>query len=468
MLYGRKNRSEFTECVIPEFGTIGADCNLPKYKFNEEGTSPKTAYRIIENELLADGTARQNLATFCQTIMGTEVTQLMGANLEKNAIDKSQYPHTAELENRCVNILADLWNVSGEHEFAGTSTVGSSEACMLGGLAMKFRWRKRAEAAGIDINKQLPNLVVPANYQICWQKFCVYWDIEMRVIPAKTTDLRLDIDEAIKNIDDYTIGVVAVLGSTYTGAYDDVKKLDELIGEFNQTAKVSVPIHVDAASGGFYAPFVTPDLEWDFRLDNVISINASGHKYGLVYPGIGWLVWKDIEYLPRELVFHVSYLGGEMPSMQINFSRSASHIIGQYFMFLRLGKAGYKRTHEHEKAVAMFISRDIEKLGDFEIISDGSEGLPVVCYKLKENGNEKWSLYDLSDRLQMNGWQVPTYPLAKNMEDIAVHRIVIRADFAMNMAEEFVESFRSSVKELSEAEYVMCRKPEFKKHGFVD
>jgi glutamate decarboxylase len=348
----------------------------------------------------------------------------------------------------------------------GTSTVGSSEACMLGGMAMKFRWRTRAEAAGIDVITKRPNLVISSGYQVCWEKFCVYWDIDMRLVPMDKEHMSLDIDKILDYVDDYTIGVVGILGITYTGQYDDIKGLDAKLEEYNQTAKVAVPIHVDAASGGLFTPFMEPDLEWDFRLKNVVSINTSGHKYGLVYPGIGWVLWRDEEYLPKELIFKVSYLGGEMPTMAINFSRSASQIIGQYYNFLRYGFDGYKAIHQRTQDVAVSLSKAVEATGLFEIYNDGSK-LPIVCYKLKEDADVVWTLYDLADRLQMKGWQVPAYPLPDNLSDTIIQRYVVRADFGMNMACEFTDDFRQAIVELGKAHVVGPKDPEQKVHGFT-
>ncbi len=466
MLYGKKDQSESQSYVEPIFGTKAEDRDIPKYHMNAQPLEPRVAYRLVKDELLDEGVARQNLATFCQTYMEDEATKLMGEVLEKNAIDKSEYPRTAELENRCVNIIADLWHAPKDCKYMGTSTVGSSEAAMLGGMAMKFRWRHRAAAAGIDVSAKKPNLVISSGFQVCWEKFCVYWDIEMRLVPMDEAHRSLNMETVLNYVDDYTIGVVGIMGITYTGEYDDIKALDAKISEYNKTAKVSVPIHVDGASGGLYAPFTEPDLAWDFRLENVVSINASGHKYGLVYPGIGWVLWKDEEYLPKELVFSVSYLGGAMPTMAINFSRSASHIIGQYYNFVRFGFEGYRQIHMRTHDVAVFLAETVKKTGLFEVYNDGSR-LPIVCYKLKSDASVKWSLYDLADRLQMKGWQVPAYPLPENLQNVIIQRYVVRADFGMNMAQAFAEDFAMAIEQLNKAHVVGASDPESKVHGFT-
>lgn len=449
MLHGMPNKKKISKIKPSEMLTLYDDLDIPKYKLRKEPIDANVASRLIKNELLDEGNARLNLATFCSTFMEDEAIKLMSETLEKNAIDKSEYPSTIELENRCVNIIANLWHAP-ECGFAGTSTVGSSEACMLAGLAMKFRWRNLATRHGLDITGIKPNLVISSGYQICWEKFCVYWDIELREVPMSADNMRLDIDKAMSLVDEYTIGVVGILGHTYTGKFDDISLLNTAIENYNLKTEHKVYIHVDAASGGLFVPFVNSELEWDFRLKNVISINTSGHKYGLVYPGIGWVVWRNVDYLPKELIFEVNYLGGKMPTMAINFSRSASQIIGQYYNFLRLGYEGYRKIHMHTQNVAIYLAKELENTGLFDIISNG-ETIPVVCFKLKENA-VPWTLYDLSDRLEMKGWQIPVYAMPANVSDTIVSRIVCRSDLSMNLAERLMEDLRLSAKKLSSSD----------------
>ena len=278
MLFGRKNKLG-DSYETPIFGTTESGSSIPKEELGKDSIAPNIAYRLIKDELMNEGNARLNLCTFCQTYMEDEATKLMAETLEKNAIDKSEYPQTTEMENRCVNMIANLWHAPEDMNYIGTSTVGSSEACMLGGMAMKFRWRNRAKKLGMDVTSKRPNLVVSSGYQVCWEKFCVYWDIEMRLVPMDEEHMSLNIDKVLDYVDDYTIGIAALLGITYTGKFDDIKALDEVVEEYNKTAKISLPIHVDAASGGLFTPFIDPELEWDFRLKNVVSISTSGHKY---------------------------------------------------------------------------------------------------------------------------------------------------------------------------------------------
>ncbi|HHD2752444.1 TPA: glutamate decarboxylase [Clostridium perfringens] len=453
MLFGKQDLENLklgNEFETPIFGTVESNEPIPKYKLAKKSIAPQVAYRLIKDDLLDEGNARQNLATFCQTYMDDEAVKLMSETLEKNAIDKSEYPQTTDMENRCVNILADLWHAPKDLNYMGTSTVGSSEACMLGGMAMKFRWRNRAKALGMDVTSKKPNLVISSGYQVCWEKFCVYWDIEMRLVPMDEEHMSINVDKVLDYVDDYTIGVVGILGITYTGKYDDIKALDKKLEEYNKTAKITVPIHVDGASGAMFAPFIEPDLKWDFQLKNVVSISTSGHKYGLVYPGIGWVLWKDKEYLPQELVFEVSYLGGKMPTMAINFSRSASQILGQYYNFLRYGFEGYRQIHQRTKDVAMYLSSELEKTGLFEIYNNG-ENLPIVCYKLKDDANVNWTLYDLADRLLMKGWQVPAYPLPEDLQNVIIQRFVCRADLSRNLADLLMRDLKAAINDLNNA-----------------
>ena len=468
MLFGKQDLENLklgNEFETPIFGTVESNEPIPKYKLAKKSIAPQVAYRLIKDDLLDEGNARQNLATFCQTYMDDEAVKLMSETLEKNAIDKSEYPQTTDMENRCVNILADLWHAPKELNYMGTSTVGSSEACMLGGMAMKFRWRNRAKALGMDVTSKKPNLVISSGYQVCWEKFCVYWDIEMRLVPMDEQHMSINVDKVLDYVDEYTIGVVGILGITYTGKYDDIKALDKKLEEYNKTAKITVPIHVDGASGAMFAPFIEPDLKWDFQLKNVVSISTSGHKYGLVYPGIGWVLWKDKEYLPQELVFEVSYLGGKMPTMAINFSRSASQILGQYYNFLRYGFEGYRQIHQRTKDVAMYLSSELEKTGLFEIYNNG-ENLPIVCYKLKDDVKVNWTLYDLADRLLMKGWQVPAYPLPEDLQNVIIQRFVCRADLSRNLDDLLMRDLKAAIEDLNNAR-VLNQKSKTGVQGFT-
>ncbi len=285
----------------------------------------------------------------------------MAETADKNMIDKDEYPQTAEIERRCVNILGNLWHAPGDGDATGTSTTGSSEAAMLGGMALKWRWRERRRAAGAPTDR--PNLVMGVNVQVCWDKFCRYWEIEPRLVPMEGERFHLDAEQAAAACDENTIGVVAILGSTFDGSYEPVAEIAAALDALAASGGADVPLHVDAASGGFIAPFLQPQLIWDFQLPRVQSINASGHKYGLVYPGVGWALWRDADALPEELVFKVNYLGGEMPTFALNFSRPGSEVIAQYFMFLSLGREGFTAVQANSSAVAQHIATEVAAMG---------------------------------------------------------------------------------------------------------
>lgn len=308
---------------------------------------------------------------------------------------------------------------------------------MLGGLALKWRWRERMREQGKSIDR--PNLVMGTNTQVCWHKFCRYWDVEQRDVPLEGSECVTDPERAAAACDENTIGVVGVLGSTYTGHYEDIVALSAALDRLQERTGLDIPIHVDGASGAFVAPFLQPDLVWDFKLPRVKSINTSGHKYGLVYPGVGWVVWREQSDLHPDLVFNVEYLGGSMPTMAINFSRPASQIVAQYYNLIRLGKSGYHAVHEACQDVAIELARKIENMGPFELLSTGTD-LPVLSWTLKEQPN--WSLYDLSDRLRDRGWQVPTYRMPGNREDVVVQRVVVRNGFTHDLAGMLVRDIR--------------------------
>jgi glutamate decarboxylase len=407
---------------------------IPRFRLPEHGVLPRTALQVVRDELILDGNARLNLATFVTTWMEPEAEELMAECSPKNMIDKDEYPQTAELEHRCVNIIGHLWNATHE-EAVGCSTTGSSEACMLGGMALLWRWRARRRAAGngTGTGTGRPNLVMGANVQVCWEKFCRYWDVEPRYVPLEPGRYHLGVPEAVALCDENTIGVVAIMGSTMDGSYEPVADLAAALDTLAAApGSPDVPIHVDAASGGFVAPFLQPDTEWDFRVKRVASINASGHKYGLVYPGVGWIIWRAEEYLPQELIFNVNYLGGQMPTFALNFSRPGAQVAAQYYNFLRLGYNGYRDVQRTAQDIARYLAGEIAKLGPFELLTDGSE-LPVFAFKLRDD-IDKYSVFDISERLRIRGWQVPAYTFPQNLTDMAVMRIVVRNGFSMDLA----------------------------------
>ena len=414
---------------------------LNKFKLPQNSTQPEVVAQFIKDELLLDGNAKQNLATFCTTWMEDEVHDIMDLCVDKNMIDKDEYPQTAEMEARCVHILADLWNSPQAHTTLGCSTTGSSEACMLGGLAMKWRWRQKREAAGLDASN--PNLVV-GPVQICWHKFARYFDVELRQIPLEGNEVSTNPEKIKDYVDENTIGVIPTLGVTYTCVYEDVAAMAKELDDIQSEKGWDIPIHVDAASGGFIAPFIQPDLEWDFRIDRVKSINASGHKYGLAPLGVGWVVWRSEEDLPEDLIFYVDYLGGNMATFALNFSRPGGQIVAQYYNFLRLGFEGYKGVQQACVDTAQWLADEISKLGPFEMFYDGRGGLPALSYTLKE-GDWGFSLYDLSDKVRQHGWQIASYPLPNDRQDTVIQRILIRHGISRDMAALLLRDIKAAV-----------------------
>jgi glutamate decarboxylase len=420
------------------------DLEMPIDRLAGNGVGVDAAYEMITSELLLDGQARLNLATFVTTWMPSVAARLMAETADKNMIDKDEYPQTAEIEARCVNILADLWN-SPEHESAtGCSTTGSSEAAMLAGMALKWRWRERMRAAGKAADR--PNMVMGANVQVCWEKFCRYWEVEPRLVPMEGETYHLTAERAITQCDENTIGVVAILGSTFDGSYEPVKEIADALDQLESERGIHVPLHVDAASGGFIAPFLEPELEWDFRLARVQSINASGHKYGLVYPGVGWAIWRDKEALPRDLVFDVNYLGGHMPTFSLNFSRPGSQVVAQYFMFMSLGHEGYTAMMGNLREIALHTSKGIAELGPYRLLSTGNE-LPVFAFALDPE-IKNYNVFDVSDRLRERGWLVPAYSFPANRQDLSALRIVMRAGMHVEMADKLLEFLGEQTKTL--------------------
>jgi glutamate decarboxylase len=430
--------------VRPQFTQGGELHEVPRFELPRQEMPADSAYQIVHDELMLDGNARLNLATFVTTWMEPAARVLMAECLDKNMIDKDEYPQTAELERRCVAMLARLWGASHDSPAVGCSTSGSSEAAMLGGMALKRRWAQRRRAAGLA--EERPNLVMGANVQVCWEKFCRYWDVEPRLVPLGHGATCLTAQGAAASCDEHTIGVVATLGSTYDGSYEPVSAIAAALDDLRDERGVDVPIHVDAASGGFVAPFIDPNLRWDFRLERVASINASGHKYGLVYPGVGWAVWRDSAALPDDLIFHVDYLGGDMPTFALNFSRPGAQVVAQYFTLLRLGFEGYRRVQQACRDNARWLAAQIADIGPFALISDAS-GIPAFAFKLQP-GVGGYTVFDISETLRIKGWLVPAYQMPPAMQDVDVLRVVVRNDFSHDLAGMLLEDLRWAVERL--------------------
>ena len=415
---------------------------LPRYELSSTGIQGDLAYQLIHDHLMLDGNAMLNLATFVGTWMEPEALNLMRECVDKNMIDKDEYPQTAELESRCLRMLARLWHAPEPEQAVGTSTTGSSEACMLGGMVLRWHWRQKRKALGLDDRR--PNLVMGTNTQICWDKFCAYFDVEARMVPIERNHLQMTAEGAIEACDENTIGVVGVLGSTFDGSYEPIEAIQKGLDELQKEKGLDIPIHVDGASGAFVAPFNSPDLKWDFRLPRVKSINTSGHKYGGVVPGVGWVLWHEQNDLPEELRFNVNYLGGQMPTIGMNFSRPGAQIVAQYFNFIHLGHEGYRQRMWTLEATASYIADSIEAMGPIKLLSHPKGQLPVFAMTLQESV-DKWTVFQLSDRLRTRGWQVPAYTMPANCEDISVLRVVIRAGFTRDMADLLLQDIRNAI-----------------------
>lgn len=433
---------------LPVYGSDEQLRVAPKTELPKEMMPGNIAYSIVHDEAMLDGNSRLNMATFVTTWMDEYATRIMAETMDKNMIDKSEYPQTAEIERRCVNILGKLWNSPEKPYRTGASTIGSSEACMLGGMAALFRWKDRRRKQGKPTDK--PNFVISSAFQVVWEKFAHYWEVEMRTVPLTAKNITMDPDEAVKLCDENTIMVVPIQGVTMTGLNDDVEKLDTALDRLNAKTGWEICIHVDAATGGYILPFIDPEKKWDFRLKWVLSISTSGHKFGLVYPGLGWIIWKDRKYLPDTMTFNVNYLGSEVPTIAINFSRPASQVLAQYYQFIRLGWQGYYDIQYNVMHVCDYLRKNIEKMG-FKMLSKDLPN-PLFAWVMKEDPKRKWTLYDLQDRLKIDGWQVPAYTLPEAMEEVVVMRIVVRQGTDTDMADMLLDSMRRAIASLDKLE----------------
>lgn len=400
---------------------------IPKYELPEKSMPANAAYQLIHDELNMDANASLNLASFVTTWMEPEAEKIIMENLHKNFIDHDEYPQTEVIHNRCVNMLARLFNAPEDCKSIGAATIGSSEAIMLGLLAHKWKWKKRAKEGAT------PNIIFGAEVHVCWEKFARYFDVEMRVIPLEKGRYVITPDDVEKRIDENTIAVGAILGTTYSGQADPIKEINDLLLKIKKDKGWDIPLHVDGASGGFVAPFTDPDFVWDFRLEQVKSINVSGHKYGLVYPGIGWIIYRDESDFPEDLVFKVNYLGGWMPTYTLNFSCNSAFVLAQYYNFLRLGREGYTHIMNNCVSNAQYLSSKLKSSGKFEMINE-AQMLPIVAVKLKDSIKE-YTVYDLTAKLRERGWVIAAYTMPPNAQEVALVRIVVREHFSRDMAD---------------------------------
>lgn len=421
---------------------------IPQHK-----TTPEIAYRMVKDETYSQTQPRLNLATFVTTYMDDYATKLMNDAINVNFIDETEYPRVAVMCGRCINILANLWHTPEKNAWkTGAVGIGSSEACMLGGVAAWLRWRAKRRMEGKPYDK--PNLVMSAAFQIVWEKFCQLWQIEMRTVPISLEHPTLDAEAALKLCDENTICIVPIAGVTWTGLNDDVEALDRALDRYNRNTGHDIPIHVDAASGGFILPFTAPDEKWDFRLKWVCSISTSGHKFGLVYPGLGWVVWRDKSYLPEEMSFSVNYLGANITQVGLNFSRPAAQILGQYYNFIRLGFDGYREVQQNSMNITKYCHEEIGKMPCFRNYAANVVNPLFIWYMDPEyDRNAKWTLYDLQAALQRSGWMVPAYTLPKSLDEVVVMRVVARQGMSRDMADMLLGDIRSAVAEFEKLEY---------------
>ncbi|KIY69590.1 glutamate decarboxylase [Cylindrobasidium torrendii FP15055 ss-10] len=448
------------------YGARYGTSTIPKYHISSKGLDADAAYQLIHDELALDGQPVLNLASFVHTWMPPQADKLMVENQNKNLIDSDEYPATQLLHTRCVSIIADMWHAPSAKQAIGTATTGSSEAIQLGGLAMKRIWQEKRKAAGKSIHEPGPNIVMGANAQVALEKFARYFDVECRLVPISVeSHYRLDADKIMQYVDENTIGIFVILGSTYTGHYEPVKEISDLLDVYEAETGNFVPIHVDAASGGFIAPFAHPKLLWDFKLPRVVSINTSGHKFGMSYVGVGWVVWRDKAHLPKDLIFELHYLGSVEYSFSLNFSRPAAPIIAQYFNLIHLGFEGYRTVALNDLKNARMLSRALEKSGYYTVLSDihrpaeglvanlkgkiGIEsdienyvpGLPVVAFRFSDSFQEQYPEIQqvwIQTLLRAKSWIVPNYELAPGLEKIQILRVVVRESMTAVLVERLV------------------------------
>ena len=408
--------------------------DAPAGDFPAGGMSALDAMRLVGEEIALEGDPQRNLATFVTTWMEPEAQQVIGENLYRNFIDHAEYPISAEIEQRCIRMLADLYNAPGET--TGARTQGSSEAIMLGALSLKWKWKQRREAESKPVDK--PNLIFGGDVHVVWEKFCRYFDVEPKIVPLQPGKYTIGPEDVQPLIDENTIGVAAVLGTTFTGHADDIVGINKLLVDLKGEKGLDVPLHIDAASGGFVWPFLYPDSEWDFRLEQVRSINVSGHKFGLVYPGIGWLVFREKSDLAEDLVFYENYLGKTDATFTLNFSTGSAMVLAQYYNFIRYGREGYAYVIKAMQQNARALAEKLKAGGQFELIGDGEEQLPLVAFKLA--GEKNYDEFDVSWQLSAErGWMLPAYTLPPKAEDVKVLRALVKQTLSRAQVDRLAE-----------------------------
>ncbi|MGE5636486.1 MAG: glutamate decarboxylase [Nocardioidaceae bacterium] len=432
-----------TDEIAGRYGNRFITEGAPAAKFPGVGMAAPDAMRLVAEELILDGDPQRNLATFVTTWMEPEAQRVIGANLHRNFIDHAEYPRTAEIEQRCIRMLADLFHAPGET--TGARTQGSSEAIMLGALSLKWKWRERQEAARKPTDR--PNLVFGGDVHVVWEKFCRYFDVEPRIVPLKEHKYTIGPEDVEPHVDENTIGVAAVLGTTFTGHMDDIRGINQLLVELEDREGLHVPLHVDAASGGFVWPFLYPHSEWDFRLEQVRSINVSGHKFGLVYPGIGWLIFREKSDLSEDLVFYENYLGKTDATFTLNFSTGAAMVLAQYYNLVRFGREGYTYVMEMMLQNARALADELKSSGNFELIGEGEEQLPLVAFKLAEQ--RSYDEFDIAWQLSAErGWMVPAYTLPPDAQHVKLMRALVKETLGRDLVDTLADDVAQACRTL--------------------
>src|SRR5689334_7026736 len=419
------------DALAQEYGNRFLHEPAPDHRLPKHGMRSVDAMRLLGEELILDGIPNRNLATFVTTWMEPEAQRVIAENLHRNYIDHAEYPQTAEIEQRCIRMLANLFHAPGDT--TGARTQGSSEAIMLGALALKWQWRKRREAAGKSADR--PNLVFGGDVHVVWEKFCRYFDVEPRIIPLQPGKYVIGPEDVEPHLDENTIGVAAVVGTTFTGHADDVQGINDLLLQIKESRGLDIPMHVDGASGGFVWPFLYPDSPWDFRLEQVRSINASGHKFGLVFPGIGWLIFRERSDLPEDLVFYENYLGKTDSTFTLNFSTGSAMVLAQYYNFVRFGHEGYRYIMETMQYNARSLAEEIVATGHFELVGDpAAEQLPLVAFQLVGD-DLPYDEFDVASQVAAErGWMLPAYTLPPNAEHVTIMRALVKRSLGRSLA----------------------------------
>jgi glutamate decarboxylase len=447
-------RLDSDDVTTPTYAGRSFSHEIPKYRLPAQGMSADAAYQLVHDELNLDGNPALNLASFVTSWMEPQADRLARETLAKNLIDQDEYPQTELVHERVVSMIGRLFHAPAGEQPTGTATIGSSEAIMLGMLAHKRSWQRRREAAGEPADR--PNMVIGADVHTCWEKFARYFEVDARIVPMQEGRYTIGAEQVQPLLDERTIAVAGVLGTTFTGQMDDLASIDALLGRVEQEQGWRIPLHIDAASGGFITPFAQPEKEWDFRLPRVRSINVSNHKFGLVYPGMGTVVFRDRSDLPEELIFHINYLGGDMPNYSLNFSRPSTSVLLQYFAFLRLGRSGYEQIVASVLANARALAAKLKGIDGLELINDAAD-FPIVV--LRALDPQATDLVTLSHLLRERGWIVPAYTLPPDAEHISVLRMVVKENFSRDMVDMLAHDVHVSMKALARGTSAYSHRP---------